>query len=261
MKTGKPIRLPIVVTRPFRVIAHRGASAYAPENTWAAFKLAVEMGVKDIELDVQLSTDGEVVICHDLSLERYGHSGHAEAMSWPALSRLDMGSWFSPYLFHGEKLLRLQDLFKRLGPEITYHIELKGQSDQLHAQVCRLIDDFNLSDHAVITSFSYQALRQVGAIAPCLRLGWLVQRVDDEVLSNARTLGLFQICPRADLLTKKNVRLAHSVVPEVRAWGVSGSREEVLALIQKTIDTGCDGATVNWPDWIEVWPGRQSRRY
>jgi len=244
------MRLPILVERPFRVIAHRGASAYAPENTWASFKLAMDMGVKDIELDVQLSMDGEVVICHDLSLERYGHSGHAEAMSWPELSQLDMGSWFSPYLFHGEKLLRLQDLFERSGSAITYHIELKGQSDKLHAQVCRVIDDFNLSACVVITSFSYQALRLVRAIAPCLRLGWLVQRVDDEILSNAKALDLFQLCPRADLLTKNTVRLAHSVAPEVRAWGVNGSREEVLALMQKTIDTGCDGATVNWPDWI-----------
>ncbi len=244
------MQLPIIVKRPFRIIAHRGASAYAPENTWAAFKLAVDMGVKDIELDVQLSIDGEVVICHDLSLERYGHPGYVEAMSWAELSQLDMGSWFSPYLFHGEKILRLQDLFKECGSEITYHVELKGKSGQLPGQVCRVIEDFNLGGHVIMTSFSYETLGRVSAIAPCLRLGWLVRKIDDDVLSKAKALEVFQICPRADLLTKKAVRLARSVVPEVRAWGVNGSREEVLALIQTTIDAGCDGTTVNWPDWI-----------
>ncbi|WAK03251.1 glycerophosphodiester phosphodiesterase [Methylobacter sp. YRD-M1] len=244
------MQLPIIVKRPFRIIAHRGASAYAPENTWPAFKLAMDMGVKDVELDVQLSSDGEVVICHDLSLERYGHSGYAEAMSWPELSELDMGSWFSPYLFHGEKLLRLQDLFERYSSEITYHIELKGKSGKLPDQVYRVIEDFNLSTRVIIISFSYEHLEQIRAIAPYLRLGWLVQQIDDDVLSKAKSLELFQICPRADLLKETAVHLAHSAVPEVRAWGLNGRRKKVLALIQKAIDAGCDGATVNWPDWV-----------
>jgi glycerophosphoryl diester phosphodiesterase len=244
------MQLPIIVKRPFRIIAHRGASAYAPENTGAAFKLAIAMGVKDIELDVQLSADGEVVICHDLSLERYGHSGTIEAMSWPQLARLDMGSWFSPYLFHGEKLLRLRDLFQAYGSGITYHIELKGLSPQLPAYVCRLIDEFDMHGHAVITSFSYEALKQASTLAPSLRLGWLVQNIDGPVLAKAEALALFQLCPRADLLTEQAVRHAHSVVAEVRAWGIKGKREEVLALIQHTLQTGCDGATLDWPDWI-----------
>jgi glycerophosphoryl diester phosphodiesterase len=242
--------LPITVKRPFSIIAHRGASAYAPENTWAAFQLAINMGVKEIELDVQLSSDGEVVICHDLSLERYGHQGIVEDMNWPELSKLDMGSWFSPFLFHDEKLVRLQDLFKAYGADIIYHIELKGTSDKLPDQVCCIINDFNLSDQVIITSFSYDILRLVSVIAPYLRLGWLVQNIEGDVLSRAKALALFQICPRADLLTEQNVRLAHAIAPEVRAWGINGKREEVFALIQKTINTGCDGTTINWPDWI-----------
>lgn len=244
------MQLPIIVKRPFRIIAHRGAAAYAPENTGAAFKLALAMGAKDIELDVQLSTDGEVVICHDLSLERYGHSGCVEAMSWPQLARLDMGSWFSPYLFHGEKMLRLRDLFQAYGSGITYHIELKGLSPHLPSYLCRLIDEFDLHGHTVITSFSYDALIQTRAIAPSLRLGWLIRNIDGSVPAKAEALALFQLCPRADLLTEQAVRLAHSVVAEVRAWGIKGKREEVLALIRQTLLTGCDGATLDWPDWI-----------
>jgi glycerophosphoryl diester phosphodiesterase len=87
-------------------------------------------------------------------------------------------------------------------------------------------------------------------MVPYLRLGWLVQNIDDDVLSKAKALELFQICPRADLLREKDVRLAHSAVPEVTAWGINGRREDVLALIHKTINAGCDGTTVDWPDWI-----------
>lgn len=246
----KPITLPIIVKRPFRVIAHRGASGYAPENTWAAFELAVEMGIKDLELDVQLSLDGEVVICHDLTLERYGHTASIEAMNWLQLSQLDMGSWYSPYLFSDERLLRLQDLFKAYDSAITYHIELKGNAGLLPDHVCRLIEDFNLNDRVIITSFSSEALKRVGSIAPFLRLGWLMQKIDEDALSKAKALELFQLCPRADLLTVNAVRLARCVVSEVRSWGINGSREEVLALLQKSINTGCDGTTVNWPDWI-----------
>ena len=67
------MNIPIWVPEAFRVIAHRGSSAYAPENTLPAFKLAREMGVGEVELDVQLAIDGVVVLCHDLVLTRYGH--------------------------------------------------------------------------------------------------------------------------------------------------------------------------------------------
>jgi glycerophosphoryl diester phosphodiesterase len=244
------MQLPIIVSRPFKVIAHRGASAYAPENTRAAFELAVAMGVEDIELDVQLSLDREVVVCHDLTLERYGHPGRIDTLSWRQLAQLDMGSWFSPYLFHGEKLLRLQDVFEIYGSKITYHIELKGASEHFPRRVCSLIDEYDLRDRTVITSFSYAALQQVKAISPSLRSGWLIRNIDAEALAKAEALALFQLCPRADLLTEETVRLAHGRVCEVRAWGIRGNRDEVLALIQKTLATGCDGATLDWPDWI-----------
>jgi glycerophosphoryl diester phosphodiesterase len=244
------MKLPFTVKRRFRIIAHRGASAYAPENTMASFNLALEMGIQEIEFDVQLSNDGEVVICHDLSLKRYGYEGLVENKNWSELSELDMGSWFSPYLFRNEKLVRLQGLFKEYGSEITYHIEIKGKSEECPNRVCQIIENSGLGDNVIITSFAYETLKQVRLIAPSIRLGWLAPNIDDYVLSKSKELEFFQICPRADSITEKDVQLAHSVVPEVRAWGINGSREEILALIQKVIDVNCDGATIDWPDWI-----------
>lgn len=245
------MKLPFAVKTPFRIIAHRGASAYAPENTMAAFQLAIDMGVKEIELDVQLTLDQEVVICHDVTLERYGHSGTVEKMSWPDLSELDMGSWFSPFFFPGEKMIRLKDLFARYGSGITYHVEIKGKADDLPEQVCRLVDQFDLKNRVIMTGFSFEILKQVHLLDHTLRLGWLVPRIGQNVLAKSRELALFQICPRADTITEHDVHLAHSVAPEVRAWGLGGERKAILALIHTIINAHCDGLTIDWPDWIK----------
>ena len=85
--------LPIKDPPNFRIIAHRGASAYAPENTASAFQLADRMGIREVELDTQLTTDGEVVLCHDTTLERYGHgSAVVEEMSWPEPAAFPLSS-------------------------------------------------------------------------------------------------------------------------------------------------------------------------
>ena len=93
MKPDLPLRVP----PNFRIIAHRGASAYAPENTLAAFLLAERMGATEIELDVQFSRDRQLAIVHDETFDRYGYPGLRSAdLTLPELVSLDMGSWFSP---------------------------------------------------------------------------------------------------------------------------------------------------------------------
>ena len=127
--------LPITVPSGFRIIAHRGASAYAPENTAAAFTLAHEIGVDEVETDAQLTPDGEVVLCHDRALARYGHGDAVvEETPWAKLAALDMGSWFSPHLYGGERMWRLDDLFSAYGDRFTYHVELKGAAAGLAAE-------------------------------------------------------------------------------------------------------------------------------
>lgn len=248
--------LPIPVPASFRVIAHRGASAYAPENTLPAFELAERMGVPDVELDTQLTTDGVVALCHDGTLVRYGHGERVvEEMSWAELSALDMGSWFSPFLFGGERMMRLDQLFQHFGDRLTYHIELKGRAPGLANAVHGLIEAYNLSEVCYITSFSYESLSAMRKESSSLRLGWLVRSIDEEVLANAKALGLYQLCPQAEQVTPKMVESARRVVADVRAWGIQGSRvsqqaAEVIQLIERVRDAGCDGTTINWPDWV-----------
>lgn len=254
--------LPITVPPTFRIIAHRGASAYVPENTLAAFQLAYDMGVTEIETDVQLTTDGVVVLCHDRTLARYGHGEQVvEEMRWDDLARLDMGSWFSPHLHHDKRMIRLDDLFAAFGDKLTYHVELKGRAavPQLAAATQRIIADQRLHSACFITSFAYDALVAMRRVDPTLRMGWLVQQIDDEIVAKAQALNLFQLCPKAELVTSAMVTQARTVVTEVRAWGllgdsVSKQAAEVQALIHRVIDSGCDGMTINWPDWVQQAP-------
>lgn len=243
--------LPIPVPANFRIIAHRGASAYAPENTLAAFRLAQQMGVQEVELDAQLTTDGVVVLCHDHTLERYGHEPRVvETLSSAEVLKLDMGSWFSPFHFGGEPLLTLADLFAHFGSHFVYHVEIKGEAPGLVAAVAALIAQHNLADRTIITSFQAAALAAMQQVAPHLRRGWLVEQIDDQVLARAQELKLFQICPAAAHLSTASVQRARTVVPEVRAWGLSGNNRQVIHLIHQVIDSRCDGMTINWPDWV-----------
>ncbi len=249
--------LPIPVPPSFRIIAHRGASAYVPENTTSAFALAEQMGVIDVELDAQLTTDGVVAICHDATLARYGHGDRVvEEMPWGALSQLDMGSWVSPFLYSSERMARLDQLFEQFGARLIYHIELKGRAPGLASAVHHLIEAHSLADACFVTSFSYEALVSMRRESSSMRLGWLVRTIDDATLAKARALDLYQLCPQASQVNAEMVTGARQVVESVRAWGIQGERvsqqaAEVIALIERVRDSGCDGATINWPDWVK----------
>jgi glycerophosphoryl diester phosphodiesterase len=243
--------LPILVYEKFRIIAHRGASGYAPENTMPAFKLAAKMGINDFELDVQLTKDGKVVICHDNTLARYGHGDKIiEQTKWNELAELDMGTWFSPYLFADVRMITLKNLFEQFNNEVTYHIELKCHTPKIADKTLEIIDTFGLRDNCIITSFFYDELLKMKNICPEIKLGWLVEKLDVETLKLAENAGFYQICPRATGLDAGQVEKAYKFISRVRAWGINGTQDKVIELVYKCIDAGCDGATINWPDWL-----------
>jgi len=247
------MELPLAAPAGFRVIAHRGASAYAPENTLSAFALAVRMGARDIELDAQLSGDGRVVICHDEVLTRYGHGDLRVAeLTLAELQALDMGAWFSPFLYAGERMLTLDALFAVFGARLTYHLELKSHQEALAAAVWAEIRRHGLAGRVVCTSFHAEQLERMAAVAPELPRGWLVREAGPDTLARARTAGLRQLCPNARAVTPTLVAEARGACPEVRAWGLTGSRAEVLALARQVLAAGCDGMTLDYPDWVRA---------
>ena len=242
------MQLPLTVPKNFRIIAHRGASGYTPENTLAAFRLAEEMGITEIELDVWFSRDNHIVICHDGSLDRYGYPGlHVTQLDLEALLKLDMGSWFSPHFFPGERMLTLEALFTQFRGRFVYHVEIKEPLPWLVRKLVATINAHGLENQVVITSKHIDSLIKAKTAAPQIRTGWLVpkDRFSRKHIDRAADAGFFQICPAAQDTSKAMVEAAHTRLPEVRAWAVSGIEPALQA-----IDSGCDGFTINWPDWF-----------
>ena len=250
--------LPIPVPPGFRIIAHHGASAYAPENTLPAFDLARAMDVHEVELDARLTADGQIALCHDDTLARYGHGARSvETLAWADLAQLDMGAWFSPHLFGGTRMITLGQLFDRYGDAFIYHVEIKGATPGLPAAVLEAIHSRGLAQQCIVTSFSYAALHAARQLDATLRLGWLVREIDQATCDRAQDLNLFQLCPQAAVVTADQVAAARRVTPEVRVWGINGETvrdqaAEIRALIHRVVAAGCDGMTINWPDWARI---------
>ena len=113
----------------FLGIAHRGASGRAPENTHVAFAAALALGAEAIELDVQLSADGELVVIHDETLERTTDgTGPVGDRTAAELAALDAGSWFAPE-FRGERIPLLADVIAQLRDHVTLNVEIKSARD------------------------------------------------------------------------------------------------------------------------------------
>ena len=157
-------------------LGHRGASQAAPENTLPAFRLAAEMGADGVELDVQLSQDGQVVIIHDFAVDKTTDGqGLVKDKTLAELKKLDAGRHFGDQ-FAGTPIPTLAELFMAIGPVLLYNIELKTKSfvnDGLEAEVIRLIEDFNLSDHVVLSSFNPVSLRRAYNINKNIKRGLL----------------------------------------------------------------------------------------
>ena len=115
------------------VIAHRGASAIAPENTAAAIREAIRLGAKVIEFDVRTTRDGELVLFHDKELDRVaGRPGTIEESDWTAVRTFDVGKWFAGGRFTGEKILRFDDAIR-----LFSGLETRGD-DAAEAAFCPL---------------------------------------------------------------------------------------------------------------------------
>ena len=239
----------------FLNIAHRGASEYAPENTFAAFDKALDMDVNHVELDVHFSRDGHIVVIHDDSLDRTTDgSGPVADLTLAELRELDAGSWFGAE-YAGERIRSLAELFERYKGRLHFHIEIKARpvldtgarAEGLASRVADLVRAYGLTDDVTITSFWRPWLDEVRAYAPELPTGWLVPlgptEWDDSIIEQAAALGFNQVCPRANITTPELVRTLHERGFVVRCHGVFSED-----LMRHAVDCGADGMTINFPD-------------
>lgn len=158
------------------IIAHRGASAYAPENTLAAFNLAIQQNADAIELDAKLSSDGHVVVIHDQTVDRTTTgSGSVGELSLSYLRSLDAGSHFDS-AFQNERIPTLEQVFLTVGNEIFINVELTNYAspgDQLPDKVADLVGKHKLEQSILCSSFNPIALRRFNRLIPAVPIGLL----------------------------------------------------------------------------------------
>jgi glycerophosphoryl diester phosphodiesterase len=228
-------------------IAHRGASSYAPENTFAAYNKALEMGVDHIELDVHFTKDGHIVVIHDDTVDRTTNGkGPVLEHTLAELRALDAGSWFSSE-YAGEPIRSLGEILEQYKGRLYFHIEIKGASEGLSQRTIDMVRGYGLKDDVTITSFQKIRLEEAVAYAPDMPSGWLIppgsRAWDDTYITQSKELGVTQICFRGDLATPELVANIHKEGFVARAWGVSNEQ-----IMRQVVESGADGMTINFPD-------------
>ncbi len=227
-------------------IAHRGASGNAPENTLAAFKKAIEIGVDAVELDLHGSADGEVVVIHDASLDRTtDYSGPVNQTALETIKQADAGGWFAPE-FAGEPVPTLAEALECIGKETIALLEIK---DPLIAEaVVAKVHETQSLDLTVIISFHTSVLQTVRALAPRIPTGWLIGSPNNHASPE-------QLCQQLGELGSPLLNVNHQLITAEFAYEV---RRRGIALWCWTVDDivrmremkafGVQGITSNYPD-------------
>lgn len=222
------------------VIAHRGASAYCPENTLAAYALAVEQRADMIEIDLHRTRDGAVVITHDETLEGLGGSGEIADASLAEVRALDAGA--------GERVPTLDEVLDGFGAAIPFNLEIKRARAGLYAGLEELALEAvrcrGLLERTLFSSFYDPALERLRALEPGARLAFLVSPRDAErPLERARAVGAEALNPWRGMLSAELVDSAHAEGLAVYPFTVD--REEDM---RRLLELGVDGMFTNHPD-------------
>jgi glycerophosphoryl diester phosphodiesterase len=247
-------------------IGHRGASAYAPEHTFAAYDLALEQGADYIEIDLQMTADGVLVALHDKTLNRTADApegvperycrGLVSKKTLEQIKMCDAGSWFSPE-YAGEQIPTLEEIFRHYGTSVNYYIETKNPeaAPGMEEELLSLMDEYGLTGPAednwqvLIQSFSAESLmtiHEMNSELPLIQLYWAgtsksIQRDLDAVSEYAVGIGPYKRDVDAAL-----VEAAHEHCLAIHPYTVN-TVEEMEALIS----LGVDGMFTNNPDLLE----------
>jgi glycerophosphoryl diester phosphodiesterase len=225
------------------VIAHRGASGTCPENTLVAFARAAALGAHMIELDVQLTRDGQVIVMHDWTLERTTDgAGAVRERSLTEIRRLDAGAWFGS-AFRGTRVPTLAEVLAAVA--LPVNVELKPVGDDgLEARALAVTESAGALGRVVFSSFEAGALERLRArsAAATLAVLWDAGPVGD-AMARAERVGARALHLRKDRATADAVRAAAAAGLPVRAWTVNERGE-----MDRLVAAGVEGVFTDFPE-------------
>ncbi|WP_298483331.1 glycerophosphodiester phosphodiesterase [uncultured Ruminococcus sp.] len=218
------------------ITAHRGLSAKAPENTLYAFSDAIDAGADLIELDVQQTKDGVLVVLHDQNLRRTtGVKKNIWDVTYDEIRDLDAGSWFDP-AYANARIPTLEETLQFVDGRIRLNIEIKPTehtSPTLEQDVANLITTYGYTDNCWVTSFSYGSLKRIKEANPDIRTGYIMSVAYGQFysLKYADAFSLNKV-----FVTSQVVNSAHQAGKQVFAWTVN-SVSEVRSLCNLHVDS------------------------
>ena len=223
------------------IIAHRGSSATAPENTLAAFRLAAEQRTDFVELDVQESADGQVVVVHDSDLMKVG--GDATRV-WEGdavrLREIDIGSHKGPQ-YSAERVPTLAEALAVCKGRCRVIVELKsyGHNQQLEERVASIVEAAGMEQDCIFMSLDHGMVRRLKTLRPAWRVGVLVAKA----MGDLTELKADFLAVEARMATRRFVLRAHRAGQEVYIWTVNDPAWMMVGLSR-----GVDGLITDKPD-------------
>lgn len=224
------------------IVGHRGAAGLAPENTLAAFQVARELRIDGVEIDLQRSRDGTVVVFHDSDIGRTtGGHGNIWDLSLDEIKALDAGSYMGEQ-FQGERVPTFEETLDFLRQtDLLIIVEMKEpwRFPGIEEPVVELIHRYDVVEQLSIRSFYHDSLHTIHRLAPEIALSelWLdrLPRNEDVIYKGVNA--------NHNLYTRKNIERLHQRGIQVTAWTVDDLDEA-----RRLIDAGIDGLTTNYPD-------------
>jgi glycerophosphoryl diester phosphodiesterase len=231
------------------IIAHRGASGHAPENTLAAFERAVQLGAGFIETDLHLTRDAQFVAIHDAALERTTNGrGSVRDFTLAELRRLDAGKWFDRE-YMGQRIPTLDEVldFARKN-DVIFYLEVKYDAAWgMHHSLVAALQKAENAARTIVISFDQTTLAALRRVDPSVMMGFLADEPGTDHVKDALELGARQLCPQASLVTQELVERAHGADLQVATWTVDDAEE-----MRRVIATGVDGIMTNFPDRLRA---------
>ena len=232
--------------------AHRGASAYCPENTLEAFSKAIEQGADGIELDVHLTKDGEIVVAHDARIERVSDgTGYINDLTLKELKSLNFGKLSTDGLVC--RIPTMAEVFSLIKPSgLMVNIEMKTTERlylELPEKLIALTEEYSMREYVLYSSFNHYSLQQIKKIDPKAKIGLLYQLGMVDPWVYADYVGAYAIHPHYYVIAAlpETVERCHENGIKVNVWPVSET--EAIDLM---LNCGVDGIISNKPDMAKA---------
>ncbi|MED4287264.1 glycerophosphodiester phosphodiesterase family protein [Priestia megaterium] len=235
-------------------VAHRGASAYAPENTIAAFDKAVEMKADYIEIDVQRSKDGKLVVIHDTTVDRTTDgTGKVGNLTFNELRNLDAGSWKGEQ-FVGAQIPTFDEILDRYRGKIGILIELKapelypGIEENIAEKLKKRSLDKPQNEKIIVQSFNHNSIKKMNELLPKVPIGVLTSSSADATEQALQEFSTYAdyFNPSYGIVTPDLVNQVHSLGMQIGSWTVR-SQEAANFLL----DVGVDAIITDYPDYVD----------